>query len=355
MKTMSKRFTMLLGGGLVLIFSLVAISSAGAQTCIQAPADMTGWWPGDGNTDDIIGGRNAVLHGDADTGPGLVDDAFVLDGDGDFVEVAHDPALNVGTGDFTVDLWVYFNTTAGEQVLVEKYVENFDLTPPGWVLTKLEDNSLRFGTGPASDGHGVTSVPLSLSDNTWIHFVARRSSGVASIFVNGMEVATAPFVDNADSDSSLKFGHRGSPYDTPGSTDNSGFFLNGRIDEVELVVGRSLSDMEIQAIVDAGSAGKCKEPDNDGDGVPNDEDECPNSNLSATVVIDGCNAGVPNTLFPSACTISDLIAACAEGASNHGQFVTFVSRLTNDLKKAGTITGQQKGAIQSCTAQANIP
>jgi hypothetical protein len=29
--------------------------------------------------------------------------------------------------------------------------------------------------------------------------------------------------------------------------------------------------------------------------------------------------------------------------------------VANDLKKAGTITGQQKGAIQSCTAQADIP
>lgn len=95
--------------------------------------------------------------------------------------------------------------------------------------------------------------------------------------------------------------------------------------------------------------------DDDGDGVPNDEDDCPNSDLSATVVIDGCNSEVTNTLFPSGCTISDLIAACAEGASNHGQFVSCVSHVTNDLKKAGTITGQQKNAIQSCAEQANIP
>lgn len=95
--------------------------------------------------------------------------------------------------------------------------------------------------------------------------------------------------------------------------------------------------------------------DDDGDGVPNDEDDCLNSDLSVTVAIDGCNSGVTNTLFPSGCTISDLIAACAEGASNHGQFMSCVSQVTNDLKKAGTITGQQKGAIQSCAGQANIP
>jgi hypothetical protein len=95
--------------------------------------------------------------------------------------------------------------------------------------------------------------------------------------------------------------------------------------------------------------------DTDGDSVPDNVDQCPNSDLSATVVIDGCNSRVPNTVFPTGCTISDLIAECAEGASNHGHFVSCVAHVTNDLKKAGTITDQQKGAIQSCAAQANIP
>jgi hypothetical protein len=316
---------------------------------------MTGWWPGDGNTDDIVSSRNAVLKNGATFATNLVDKGFRLDGIDDFVEVPHDPALNVGTGDFTVDLWVNFNTTDGEQVLVEKYVENFSETPPGWFLTKLEGNSLRFGTGPALPDHGVDSPPLLLLPNMWIHFAVRRSSGVASIFVNGVEVATGPFVDNADSDSSLKFGHRGNPDDTPGSTDDRGFFLNGRIDEVEVFVGRALSDTEIQAIVDAGSAGKCKESDNDGDGVPNDEDACPKSDLSATVIIDGCDSEVTNTVFPSGCTLTDLLDDCADKARKHRKVVHCVARLTHTMKRIGIITGQQKDAIRSCAAQAALP
>ncbi len=35
--------------------------------------------------------------------------------------------------------------------------------------------------------------------------------------------------------------------------------------------------------------------DSDGDGFPDSVDQCPHSDLSATVVIDGCNSGVPNT------------------------------------------------------------
>ena len=128
--------------------------------------------------------------------------------------------------------------------------------------------------------------------------------------------------------------------------------FHGLIDEVE-VFNRALAAGEIQAIVLAGTAGKCK--DADGDGVPDAQDDCPQSNLAPTVVIDGCDSEVGNATFPTGCTISDRVQECADGAQNHGAFVSCVAKLTNELKKAGVITGQQKGAIQSCAAQADIP
>jgi hypothetical protein len=73
------------------------------------------------------------------------------------------------------------------------------------------------------------------------------------------------------------------------------------------------------------------------------------------VVIDGCDSGVTNAVLASGRTISDLIAECAKDASNHGQFVSCVAHVTNDLSETRTISGQQKGAIQSCAAQAHIP
>jgi hypothetical protein len=96
-------------------------------------------------------------------------------------------------------------------------------------------------------------------------------------------------------------------------------------------------------------------PDADLDGVPDDVDCEPHSDLSPTVVVDGCESGVPNTFFTNGCTISDLISHCAAGARNHGGFVSCVAHLGNDLKSAGIITGSQKGAIQSCAAHARIP
>lgn len=91
----------------------------------------------------------------------------------------------------------------------------------------------------------------------------------------------------------------------------------------------------------------------DGDGVPDGVDQCIGSSRDATVIIDGCNSGAPNTTFPTGCRISDQINDCAVGAGNHGAFVSCVAHLTDSLKANGTITSQQKGAIQSCAAHAS--
>lgn len=94
--------------------------------------------------------------------------------------------------------------------------------------------------------------------------------------------------------------------------------------------------------------------DLDGDGVPDDEDNCPNSDLGGTLVIDGCDTEVPNQLLSDGCSIADLGNECANGRGNHGAFVGCVAQLTNDWKQTDLITGQQKGRIQSCAAHADI-
>ncbi|HWS52656.1 MAG TPA: PA domain-containing protein [Pyrinomonadaceae bacterium] len=95
--------------------------------------------------------------------------------------------------------------------------------------------------------------------------------------------------------------------------------------------------------------------DADNDGAADAADCDPNSDLSPTVSIAGCDSGSPNFLFTDGCTLADKIQQLGEAAGNHGQFVSSVSHLTNALKKAGLITGAQKSAIQSCAAGASIP
>ena len=94
--------------------------------------------------------------------------------------------------------------------------------------------------------------------------------------------------------------------------------------------------------------------DTDGDGVGDVCDSCPDSILDKRVIIGSCDSGVINQLFDDGCTMSDLIADCSIGAKNHGKFVSCVSHLTNEWKKAGLISGEEKGAIQRCAAKYKI-
>jgi len=98
--------------------------------------------------------------------------------------------------------------------------------------------------------------------------------------------------------------------------------------------------------------------DDDVDGIVNKDDECPTTDAAALgldLVIDTCTAtGVVNTLSANGCSLSDVIMECADGAKNHGKFVSCVAHLTKDLKKAKVISGAQKGKIQSCAAQSDI-
>jgi hypothetical protein len=73
-----------------------------------------------------------------------------------------------------------------------------------------------------------------------------------------------------------------------------------------------------------------------------------------TIIIDGCDTGVKDRDYNGK-SITASILECAANAKNHGKFVSCVAALTNTLKKAGVITGAEKGAIQSCAAQSNLP
>jgi RHS repeat-associated protein len=204
------------------------------------PTALISWWPADANVQDVSGGHNGFLRGGATNGPGVVQQGFVLNGSSAFVEVPNDPALNFGTNDFTVALWVNFSSTNGEQVLAEKWIES---TKSGWSFVKLAGNRLRLALGDgAGNEFDLDSAALSLPPDTWIHFAIRRQGGVVSILTNGVPVASSTSLANLDSSASLKFGSR----------EGSSRFLNGRMDEITFY-SRALSDAELRS-VSGGSA-----------------------------------------------------------------------------------------------------
>lgn len=216
----------------ILIFSIIkpAFSQQGLPGHMPA-SGLVSLWLMDGDVLDAAAGHHGSLEGGAGFAPGLFGQALHLDGVDDFFNIPAHPSLDFGAGDFSVSLWVNFDDVSGEYVLIEKYVEG-DLRA-GWTLAKISSQTLRFA-GPLPGNGSIMDVSFAspLPVHTWIHFVVVRSGNNFLLYRDGELAGTATATADLNSSASLKIGHRGSPSDTPGSTDTRGFYLKGLVDEL---------------------------------------------------------------------------------------------------------------------------
>lgn len=75
-----------------------------------------------------------------------------------------------------------------------------------------------------------------------------------------------------------------------------------------------------------------------------------------SIMIDGCDTGVPNLPLPEGGTIeSYVVQFCAANPPNHGQFVSCVNQRAKELRNRGFITQHQRNELQHCAARADIP
>ena len=275
------------------------------------PGGLVSWWPADASVQDVGGGHNGTLRGGATTGPGLVQQAFLLNGTSAFIEISNAQAFNFGTNDLTVSVWVNFNRLVGEQVLIEKWIQ---AQRAGWSLLKRTNNTLSLAIGDgAGNEFDVDSGPLALGTNSWIHFTARRQRNSFTIFTNGVAVGAGAASANLDSTASLKFGSR----------EGTASFLNGSIDEV-VAFSRALSDAELSSVAGGASLpGPVTVTLNAGQVV----DEWGNSN--ATSIISFQVTGVPGTVYyfaePDPQTTARRLAQSSVGSPFlfHGQYFDY--------------------------------
>jgi hypothetical protein len=118
-----------------------------------------------------------------------------------------------------------------------------------------------------------------------------------------------------------------------------------------------------QVIVDNVSFGNCD--DIDGDGVLNENDIHPNSDMSSKINIGGCNPNVDNKMVKNGSTMMDQINDLVTQINSqyngdnyaylHKKFTTELSQITYRWRMARLITATQRSKISSCAYGANIP
>jgi len=216
---------------------------------------MVAWWPGDGTTDDLLGGAPGILKGSARFGSGQVKQAFVLDGVDSWVDLGNASKVQVSSADFSVEGWVFFNSHQGDMSVIDK-MSATAVNVDGWRLIKQADDRFWFCLGggtqnrctPSDTAFTVYSTTV-VAQGAWFHLAAVKSSISFALYVNGVrEDVRTPvpaFLDT--SSTSLR----------AGSNAAEGSYLDGLLDEVKLF-DRALTEQEVQDISRAGSQGECR-------------------------------------------------------------------------------------------------
>jgi hypothetical protein len=107
-----------------------------------------------------------------------------FDGTGDYLTVIDKPELRIGTGDFTIEGWVYLTATGVAYGLISK-----GTATTGWSVNVTSGNKLQFSY-TATQLTGATS----LASGTWYYFAVVRSgtaSGNLRVILNGATDATS--------------------------------------------------------------------------------------------------------------------------------------------------------------------
>ncbi|HEX8747700.1 MAG TPA: LamG domain-containing protein, partial [Pyrinomonadaceae bacterium] len=224
------------------------VTSVPEGSCIQQPTGAVAWYRAEGNANDIQGSNNGTLQGNTTFTTGVVGQAFSFDGDGDAVESPATGLMN--SPPLTIDAWVKpelrnddtdFPTNAVSSDAPTQYGHGFGLNVfPGGSQLKVEYN----------DGFRV--VPGTFIADQWYHITVVFTPGNVKTYVNGALADDFNFTQGANNgDTPLRIGKHNDD-----SSLGTRRFFKGQIDEVD-VFNRALSASEIQAIYNAGSAGKC--------------------------------------------------------------------------------------------------
>lgn len=107
-----------------------------------------------------------------------------FNGTSDYLVASANAAFAFGTGDFTVETWVYFNSVSGTYVpFCQSDVIGGTSTNDKWFFA-LHTSTLNFGTH--NSGAYNTSTPWTPSVGQWYHVAAVRLSGVTQLYINGV-------------------------------------------------------------------------------------------------------------------------------------------------------------------------
>jgi hypothetical protein len=155
---------------------------------------------------------------------------IALDGTGDYLTATDNLDFSFGTGNFTIEFWLYLIATATNNALFGSCLVDTRTSPTfaGHSIFVRSTGSLRLWENNADAYDSATSaVPFS----NWCHIATSRASGTTRAFVNGSQVINY----------AVSYNHTTPAFTAGGVVDfrdaTADFKLNGYIDDLRITKG----------------------------------------------------------------------------------------------------------------------
>ena len=212
--------------GLVLLGLIAVALFSDNQGLASSVPGLVSQWSAEGNANDSVGSNNGTLVNGASFAPGVVGQAFSLDGVDDVVRVPNSESLSFGpTSPMSVVVWVYRTGNGGIMHIVSKRSSCSDF-----------NYQMAFDPGGGLGFGAISGVDLPL--NQWTHLAGTFDGSVFNLYINGQLRATGSGTLGPVNSDDLQIGGAGA----------CGFTFGGLIDEVKLF-NRALTPSEIRTII----------------------------------------------------------------------------------------------------------
>ncbi len=159
--------------------------------------------------------------------PTPVTGSVSFDGSGDYLTLASSGDFAFGTGDFTVECWLYLSSATNYYAILHGTTNTTDTF--GFNVNTF-DGSNYLSYAYTVGGASVNYQNLPIISNAWQHHALVRKNGILEWFINGLPQGKKTFSNNVTATGNLKIG----------SLSDDSFALNGYISNLRIIKGTAL-------------------------------------------------------------------------------------------------------------------
>ena len=180
----------------ILLLTAFAILGITMISMAQIPANvptngLVGWWPFNGNANDLSGnGNNGTVNGASLTTDrfGIPNNAYSFDGVNDFIQSDTISALNSSIN--SISTWIYAPSFSVHHQ-IEFAAPTFGTLGRAFAFNTGRLAIVPTGNCVAASGAGVVNLSGQLGINSWYHLVFISDGSIGKFYINGVYIGQA--------------------------------------------------------------------------------------------------------------------------------------------------------------------